>query len=115
MGLSCIAFIMLRYIPSIPAFWRVFKSPREPPHRLAKETSLLALLASLVREGLMGFSLWNTDGALSRVLPGKSQGSAGTGWPEMADVGPQHSCLKQEFLVLGDVRACPGLSRAVSN
>ena len=24
-GLSCIAFIMLRYVPSIPAFWRVFK------------------------------------------------------------------------------------------
>ena len=23
-GLSCIAFIMLRYVPSIPAFWRVF-------------------------------------------------------------------------------------------
>ena len=22
-GLSCIAFIMLRYVPSIPAFWRV--------------------------------------------------------------------------------------------
>ena len=24
MGLSYIAFIMLRYVPSIPAFWRVF-------------------------------------------------------------------------------------------
>ena len=23
-GLSCIAFIMLRYVPYIPAFWRVF-------------------------------------------------------------------------------------------
>ena len=23
-GLSYIAFIMLRYVPSIPAFWRVF-------------------------------------------------------------------------------------------
>ena len=23
-GLSCIAFIMLRYVPSIPALWRVF-------------------------------------------------------------------------------------------
>ena len=23
-GLSCIAFIMLRYVPSIPAFWTVF-------------------------------------------------------------------------------------------
>ena len=23
-GLSCIAFIMLSYVPSIPAFWRVF-------------------------------------------------------------------------------------------
>ena len=23
-GLSCIAFIMLRYVPSIPVFWRVF-------------------------------------------------------------------------------------------
>ena len=22
-GLSCIAFIMLRYVPSIPAYWRV--------------------------------------------------------------------------------------------
>ena len=26
MGLSYIAFIMLRYVPSIPAFWRVFLS-----------------------------------------------------------------------------------------
>ena len=23
-GLSCIAFIMLRYVPSLPIFWRVF-------------------------------------------------------------------------------------------
>lgn len=63
----------------------------------------------------MGFSLWNAGGVLSRVRPGKSQGSAGTGWPEMADMGPQHSCLNQEFLVLGDVRACPGLSHAMSS
>ena len=26
LGLSYIAFIMLRYVPSIPAFWRVFLS-----------------------------------------------------------------------------------------
>ena len=23
-GLSCMAFIVLRYVPSMPAFWRVF-------------------------------------------------------------------------------------------
>lgn len=54
------------------------KSPREAPHGLSRETFVLGLLASLFRERLMGFSLWDASGTLSRVLPGKSQGPTGT-------------------------------------